>query len=228
MQCPNCSYGITSTFHETVIEARNLGKNLEHKCRLYYAACPECEKYMIYMKFIPVSDKVSRYNYIRNVNPEEEGAVRLIPRSKAHKPLSNDIPQDYKDDFEEAYATLDISPKASATLSRRCLQRLLRDQARVRHNDLSKEIQEVLDSNKLPSHLSNAIDSIRNIGNFGAHPEKDKSTGMIVNVEQGKAEWNIDVLEGLFDFYFIQPAETQRKKNALNQKLRSLGKPQMK
>ena len=159
MQCPNCSQGITSTFHETVIEARNLGKKLEQKCRLYYAACPECEEYMIYMKFIPASETVSRYNYSRNVIPEEEGAVRLIPRSKTHKPLSNDIPQDYKDDLEEAYATLDISPKASATLSRRCLQRLLRDRAGVRHGDLSKEIQEVLDSNKLPSHLSNAVDS---------------------------------------------------------------------
>jgi hypothetical protein len=36
------------------------------------------------------------------------------------------------------------------------------------------------------------------------------------------------VLEGLFDFYFVQPAIAQRKRDELNQKLQSAGKPPLK
>jgi hypothetical protein len=72
------------------------------------------------------------------------------------------------------------------------------------------------------------IDAIRNIGNFSAHPSKNKSTGEIVEVEPQEAEWNLDVLESLFDFYFVQPAVTKAKRDALNKKLADAGKPSMK
>jgi hypothetical protein len=42
----------------------------------------------------------------------------------------------------------------------------------------------------------------------------------VLPVEAGEAEWNLDVLEALFDFYFVQPAKLQQRKDALNQKLR--------
>jgi len=47
-------------------------------------------------------------------------------------------------------------------------------------------------------------------------------------VEAGEAEWQLDVLTGLFDFYFVQPAESQRKRDALNKKLADAKKPPMK
>jgi hypothetical protein len=86
----------------------------------------------------------------------------------------------------------------------------------------------VLDNRQLPSALSESIDAIRNIGNFAAHPLKSKSTGEIVDVEPGEAEWNLDVLESLFDFYYVQPAVLKRKREALNAKLAATGKPPMK
>jgi len=36
------------------------------------------------------------------------------------------------------------------------------------------------------------------------------------------------VLEGLFDFYFVQPAISERKRAALDKKLADAGKPPMK
>ena len=80
----------------------------------------------------------------------------------------------------------------------------------------------------MPSHLTESIDAIRNIGNFAAHPQKNTSTGEIVEVEFGEAEWILDVLESLFDFYFVQPAILKAKKDALNKKLADVGKPPMK
>ena len=56
---------------------------------------------------------------------------------------------------------------------------------------------------------------------------KSTVTGAIVDVEEGEAEWNLDVLESLFDFYFVQPALTAKRKAVLNQKLKEAGKPEI-
>ena len=93
---------------------------------------------------------------------------------------------------------------------------------------MSNEIQQVIDGHSLPSHLSESIDAIRNIGNFAAHPLKSTSTGEIVEVETGEAEWLLDVIEALFDFFFVQPAILKEKRDALNKKLADIGKPPMK
>ena len=49
-----------------------------------------------------------------------------------------------------------------------------------------------------------------------------------MEVEPGEAEWLLDVLEGLFDFYFVQPAILAKKRQALNRKLQEAGTPPMK
>lgn len=131
-------------------------------------------------------------------------------------------------DYREAASVLADSPKASAALSRRCLQHVLREKAGVKPQDLAKEIDEVIASGKLPSHLAEAIDAVRNIGNFAAHPIKSTSSGEVLPVEPGEAEWNLDVLDGLFDFFFVQPELLKKRRAALNSKLSSAGKPPVK
>ena len=136
------------------------------------------------------------------------------------------MPPEIARDYEEACLVLADSPKASAALSRRCLQYLLREKASVQEGTLSKEIDEAMKT--LPSHLAGAIDGVRNLGNFAAHPIKSESTGEVVDVEPGEAEWNLDTLEGLFDHYYAQPALLKEKQEALNKKLAEAGKPEMK
>lgn len=105
---------------------------------------------------------------------------------------------------------------------------MLRDYEKVKPGQLSNEIQELLNRKKLPSQLAESIDIIRVIGNFAAHPEKDKISGEVVPVEIGEAEWNLDVLEGLFDFYFVQPIIMAKKRDAINEKLSKAGKSPLK
>lgn len=57
---------------------------------------------------------------------------------------------------------------------------------------------------------------------------KAPAAARLVDVEPGEAEWNLDVLEGLFDFYFVGPAESQKKREALEKKLAGAGKPPLK
>ena len=99
---------------------------------------------------------------------------------------------------------------------------------KVNPGNLANEIVQFLELKDVPSYLAEAVDAIRNIGNFAAHPLKDTHTGEIVEVEPGEAEWLLDVLESLFDFAFVQPKRLEQKKKNLNQKLKSSGKPPMK
>jgi len=143
------------------------------------------------------------------------------PRTSAPK----EVPEKIATDFNEACLVEPLSKKASAALARRCLQNMLHDQ-NISKDNLSEEIDEAM--TRLPTHLSEAIDAIRNIGNFAAHPIKSEDTGKIIDVEDGETEWILDVIEQLFDFYYVQPAATRAKRGALNEKLNSAGKPPVK
>lgn len=225
MECPHCWKFIHPSFLVTSL----YDSESNDKLVVYYQACPACNQYIVLGKFFPkekgqITSRPFRYEE----DPSELNAFFINPQAKKHKPLSEYIPEDYRREFEEAYNTLNYSAKASAALSRRILQKLLREHANVNPSDLSKEIQEVLDAKTLPSYLVTDIDAIRNIGNFAAHPLKDKSTGQIVDVEAGEADWTLNIIEGLFDFYFVRPTEQRLKRDSLNKKLSSSGKPPMK
>jgi hypothetical protein len=150
------------------------------------------------------------------------------PFASSRPPVPKEVEIMFASDYNEACLILTLSPKASAALSRRCLQNILREKAGVKKGDLANEIQQTIDSKSLPSHLSESIDAVRNIGNFAAHPIKSTATGEIVDVEVGEAEWLLDVIEALFDFYFVQPSILKVKREALNKKLSEIGKPPMK
>jgi len=93
---------------------------------------------------------------------------------------------------------------------------------------LDAETQQVLDSHSVPSHIADSLDAIRTVGNFAAHPIKSTSSGEVVDVEPGEAQWDLDTVEALLDFYFVQPAKTAARRAALNKKLADAKKPPLK
>ena len=146
----------------------------------------------------------------------------VYPKASA-RPVPAEVPIEIAKEFTEACTVLPDSEKASAALSRRCLQNILTTAGHVTKRDLNDQIDEVLPH--LPTEIADSLHAVRNIGNFAAHPIKSKSTGEIVDVEPGEAEWNLDTLEELFDFYFVRPAVHAKRKAALNIKLTDAGKP---
>lgn len=120
------------------------------------------------------------------------------------------------------------SPKASAALSRRCLQNVLRENLGIKKHDLSQEIDEVLKQRILPPSVAADLDAVRAAGNFAAHPIKSAATGEITDVEPGEAEWLLDVLEAMFEVLFVEPKKSAARREALNQKLAAAGKPLLK
>ena len=149
----------------------------------------------------------------------------IYPLGATRPPCPAEVPDPIAKDYKEACLVESYSQKAAAALARRCLQNALYDQG-IKKKNLNEEIEEAI--TKLPSHLGQAIDAIRTIGNFAAHPIKYQNTGEIVEVESGEAEWSLDVLEQLFDFYYVAPKNLEAKRQALNEKLKEAGKPPLK
>lgn len=95
--------------------------------------------------------------------------------------------------------------------------------------DLSQQIDALLNESDpakaIPTSLRMTIDVIRNFGNFSAHPISDRTTLQIIPVDKGEAEWCLEILEEMFDHYYVKPAQAAARKAALNMKLAAAKKP---
>jgi hypothetical protein len=123
---------------------------------------------------------------------------QLIPASAALG-FPDYIPAAIIDDYNEACSIRDLSPKASATLSRRCLQGIIRDFWNVRKPRLVDEIEVIRD--KVDPLTWDAIDAVRHIGNIGAHMEKD--IDVIIDVDPQEAKLLIGLIETLIKDWYI-------------------------
>ncbi|MBK5190471.1 MAG: DUF4145 domain-containing protein [Methanosarcinales archaeon] len=193
----------------------------------YLCPNPDCKKMIFYLVW-GVSWSSSRLRGMTGMTTDVKKRFLVYPKGSNRPPVPPQVPQNFAEDYMEACVVLPDSSKASAALSRRCLQSILRDVANVTPGNLANEIQQVIGSKTLPTHLVKALDMVREIGNFAAHPTKSEKTGEIIPVEPQEAEWNLDVLESLFGFYFVQPEILKSKKDTLNKKLKEAGKKEMK
>jgi Domain of unknown function (DUF4145) len=210
MKCPHCLIDI----HPLVKEYK-IDRDIVGDWRIVTSKCSSCNNF-----------------FIELVSTLTNGAFRsknlVYPRGSGRPPCPKEVSDNFAEDYNEACLVIHDSPKASAALSRRCLQSLLRECGGVKESNLVDEIGEFCSKPGIPSYISESLDAVRNIGNFAAHPIKSKQSGEIMPVEPGEAEWNLEVLESLFDFFFVQPARLKEKKDKLNEKLKEAGKSEMK
>lgn len=218
MKCPHCSVEI----HPGFVKTRIYGSDdyWQPVAGLLWTAgsmtCPSCARAIITL----AGEK-------HETESRQVAEFLAYPRHTGRPKAASEVPPHIAEDYHEASAVLASSAKASAALSRRCLQAVLRENG-FAQRDLAPAIQAVIDSRTLPTALAENIDAIRNIGNFAAHPLKDTSTNEILPVEPHEAEWNLEVLESLFDFFYVQPAKARARRAALDAKLAAAGKPPMK
>ncbi len=159
--------------------------------RIHFYRCPNCDKHSIYIEGIG--------SQVTNLKQW------IVPSSMAQQ-FPTYVPEAIRNDYEEACAILNLSPKASATLSRRCIQGMIRDYWNVTKGTLNKEIDALKD--KIDPFLWQTIDAVRKIGNIGAHMEKDINT--IVDIDPGEAEKLIKLIEILIKEWYINSYERQK------------------
>lgn len=131
---------------------------------------------------------------------------RLIPPSTA-RVFPDYVAKPIRDDYLGACLIRDLSPKASATLSRRCLQGIIRDFWGVSKARLVDEIEAIRD--KTDALTWDAIDAVRKIGNIGAHMEKD--INVIVDVELNEAQLLIELIETLVTDWYVARHDRQER-----------------
>jgi Domain of unknown function (DUF4145) len=221
MECPYCLVAIAPVFYPNLL-LPNVSDKPGKNCIVYSAVCPACEGRIIYNQFV---DRLG-FRLPKPLSTKEFEKVQdtslLFPKRKKPRQFSSDVPPRYVKDYEEAFAVLDVSAKASAALSRRLLQRLLWDKG-IKKSNLAEEIKEAIRTRHPPPDTAKVIDNVRFIGNLAAHPLRT-AAGQIVNVKPGEAKWSLNVLELLFDWYFVEPAKAKRMQNALKQKSNRLKK----
>ena len=141
---------------------------------------------------------------------------RLIPI----KPLSfaktfpDYVPLQVRKDYEEAFSIMNLSPKASATLARRCLQGIIRDFYNITENTLNGEICKLEKSGIVSPDIIETFNDLRKIGNIGAHMEKD--VNYIVDIDPNEAEILLNFIEYLIEQTYINRYKRQNMLNSLH------------
>ena len=207
--CPHCNTLQTVTKERFAQRTDHFG--LQHQVegalylerKVFGCANPECEKTSLHVRAGEAEFGSG------NASLNDDNIVfsqMLIPQGSA-KPQPDFIPEPLREDYYEACLIRDLSPKASATLIRRCLQGMIRDFAKIAKATLAREIEalrKAVDDGSADRAISresvDAIDQVRGIGNIGAHMEKD--IDLIIEVDPGEAEALIELVEMLFEEWY--------------------------
>jgi hypothetical protein len=133
------------------------------------------------------------------------------------------VDEPYRTDYLEAAALLDISPRMSAVLSRRLLYDLLETHAEISEYTLKGSIDKFIEDTTHPRKIRENLHVLREMGDFGAHTQKNDQAE-IVNVTREEAEWTLDVIDRLFDYFIVAPAKDGALREAWDQKLQETGR----
>lgn len=213
-KCPYCNHTCTITQSNCTSNTHEF--NLKNKynvplgIRTFAIICPNPECKEVSVKAYLHKSTNSNF-YSPSSNPEK--IWNLLPQSSSKTYSTSIIPEVILNDYEEACLIKDLSPKASATLARRCLQGMIRDFWKVKGKNLFEEIKAI--EEKIEPEVWEAIDSIRSLGNIGAHMEKD--INIIVDVEPDEAQLLINLLEMLFDEWYIATHERKQRLNKIKE-----------
>lgn len=219
--CNFCSMAqtVSSNFSVEKIQIRNNGS--KHKFTgavITSVSCSNdsCKELTIIVSFNRATMHSSGQIFVSDEEIEVIGqrpsSLRLIQ--------PNYIPAPIVQDYYEACDILKLSPKASATLSRRCLQGVIRDFCGISKPRLIEEIKELkkrIGSSTAPQGVTgdivDAIDAVREIGNIGAHMEAD--INVIIDVDPNEARSLLSLVELLFKEWYVARHDRQQRISAV-------------
>lgn len=210
--CPFCNQPVTITKEDirdgsSILAIENAEGEKMLTSRFIVCPNPDCKRFALEVKLGKAAWHSGTWHQGKPIK-----AWQLIPQSKAQS-FPDYIPKAIKDDYNEACLIKDLSPKASATLARRCLQGIIRDfwKGKVTPGRLADEIKQIKD--KVEELTWQAIDAVRSVGNIGAHMEED--VNLIVDIEPNEAELLINLIETVLKDWYIARHERESRLKAL-------------
>lgn len=185
--CPFCNMTMVdnySTHRMFYLPDEHNGPVNKKNIRFDFFICPNCDKTTVFANRPSGDDAFSSVVYPQSIF--------------IHFP--DYIPAAIRQDYEEASSIKTLSPKAAATLCRRCLQGMIRDFWGIRKGTLNEEISAL--KGKIPASQWEVIDAVRKIGNIGAHMEKD--VNLIIDIEPDEASKLILLIERLIQAWYVE------------------------
>lgn len=150
--CPNCGVLAEQTWTRSVngnyLRTQPNGQQVSENFLLTnyrVAKCTHCENFSIWL-----ADKM------------------VYPLSGTVEMANNDLPDDIKNDYNEAKDIVNISPRGAAALLRLAVQKLcvhLGEKGENINNDIKSLVKK-----GLPETMQQALDSVRVVGNNAVHP----------------------------------------------------------
>lgn len=189
IQCPFCKNFMfidVNSYSSSSVSFKDNNIASVESLRIVFYKCPSCQEFTV--RAIGVG---SLYKGV---------SFPIRPRSTAEV-LPTYVPDHIRQDYEEAYLISDLSPKASATLSRRCLQSMIRDYFKVKHSNLHNEIEQIKDKIEIDSY--EALMAVKSIGNVGAHPTLNPELDIIIDIEVGEAKQLLELVEMFIDEWYV-------------------------
>jgi hypothetical protein len=197
MECPHCGSDIEATPHTF-----SLGIDQEGTWQVSNTRCPTCDRLVV-----AICSKEGR-NY-----------PAYPPTGSAKAKLSEDVPTELAADYWTASQVLPYSEEASAAISRRLLQRVLAAKAGAGYGGLAEQIQRALASPTMPPYLKEGLETLVKVARLEAGTAKSYRCDALASASEGEAEWLLDVLRPLLDFYYVQPARLRRKRYAIEERI---------
>jgi hypothetical protein len=216
-QCPHCERHVTigdadRSRHRHTLDIENAAGRLSLYTTFYVCPNKECCQPTLQAELCETEEFFVNGSGHRERVIAQHSQWRLLPFGRA-KTYPDYIPGVLRDDYAEACLIADLSPKAAATLCRRALQGMIRDfwSVDTKSRRLWDEIKEIKD--RVDHGTWEAIVALKDIGNIGAHMEVDVE--MVVDVDPDEARLLIDLIESLFEDWYIAREQRNRRNAAL-------------
>jgi hypothetical protein len=197
MECPHCGSTIEATPHKFA-----LGIDQKGTWQVSNTRCPTCDQLVVAV-----------------CSAEGANYPAYPPTGSSRAKLSEDVPADLADEYWTASMILPYSEEASAAISRRLLQRILSVQAGAGYGGLAEQVGRAIDSPAMPPYLKEALATLVKVAKLQPGESKSYRCEALAPVNDGEAEWLLEVLRPLFDFYYVEPARVRRKRFAMEERI---------
>lgn len=183
----------------------------------YQATCACCSKYSLW--------RVTEKNFDYNHCPFPAKGEMLYPDFGSAPLPVEDMPEDVKDDYEEAARIFNTSPRGAAALLRLGLQKLCIHLGEEGKN-INADIRSLVEKGKLTGVAIKVADTLRITGNNAVHPGQisdtdfDRVAGKMFDLINSIVKETITRPKEWNELYQLMPenarnaAETQDKKNS--------------
>lgn len=176
-----------------------MGKSPKEIINLEMYKCPNCGEISV-----QTSNYGSQYTTKHTL---------IYPNSKA-KHFPEYVPDHIREDYEEAYSIIELSPKAAAALCRRTMESMIDDVFNVNERTLAASISKLEENNLITNEVKTALQTLKDVGNEGAH--FNENSKLLQDIEPEDAQILLKFIEYLENQWYTSKHNSELLMASLN------------